>query len=102
MKINIEMNDSYIGIEGITSKRKKNTHWNGVIPTSKWHHGFQGFNHNYQAFTFIIPNLNFVFISKYFLKFIFDLVNERFLIYKMIFQFKFQISNIEGWYSLKE
>jgi hypothetical protein len=26
MKINIEINDSYIGIEGITSKRKKNTH----------------------------------------------------------------------------
>jgi hypothetical protein len=73
-----------------------------LIPTSKWHHGFQDFNHNYQPFTFIIPNLNFVFISKYFLKFIFDLVNEMFLIYKMIFQFKFQISNIEGWYSLKE
>jgi len=30
MKINIEINDSYIGIEGITSKKKKNTHSNGV------------------------------------------------------------------------
>ena len=35
MKINIEMNDSYIGIEGITSKRKKIHIEMVLIPTSK-------------------------------------------------------------------